>query len=192
MKKHRQYGFTLVELLIVIVIIAILAAITIVAYNGIQNRANDSAVQSDLRNFANLVLQYQAVNGNYPSPNTLNTAVSGNEGIGKTKPVGTEDFFVSKDAYATNVHNFIYCEGYPNTDKTGDLLFAVGGMSKSGNTYVYYSNGGLKQYTGSWSGGVVSSVCPALGVKAPDSGGAYYYAYGYNSGNAKWFTGWTH
>ena len=47
--KTKQKGFTLVELLIVIVVIAILAAISIVAYNGIQNRAYDSTVQSDLR-----------------------------------------------------------------------------------------------------------------------------------------------
>ena len=39
-------GFTIVELLIVVVVIAILAAITIVAYNGIQNRAKASAAQS--------------------------------------------------------------------------------------------------------------------------------------------------
>ena len=44
-KGYRQ-GFTIVELLIVVVVIAILAAITIVAYNGIQNRAKDSAAQS--------------------------------------------------------------------------------------------------------------------------------------------------
>lgn len=43
---RKQTGFTIVELLIVVVVIAILAAITIVAYNGIQNRAKSSALQS--------------------------------------------------------------------------------------------------------------------------------------------------
>ncbi len=43
---QKQTGFTIVELLIVIVVIAILAAITIVAYNGIQNRAKAAAAQS--------------------------------------------------------------------------------------------------------------------------------------------------
>lgn len=42
-KQTKQRGFTIVELLIVVVIIAILAAITIVAYNGITNRAKTSA-----------------------------------------------------------------------------------------------------------------------------------------------------
>jgi len=45
--KSRQ-GFTIVELLIVIVVIAILASITIVSYNGITKRAKDSAIQSAL------------------------------------------------------------------------------------------------------------------------------------------------
>lgn len=41
-------GFTIVELLIVIVVIGILAAITIVAYNGIQQRSATATMQTDL------------------------------------------------------------------------------------------------------------------------------------------------
>ena len=44
----RTTGFTIVELLIVVVVIAILAAITIVSYNGITARANDSAIKTGL------------------------------------------------------------------------------------------------------------------------------------------------
>jgi len=44
---ERRKGFTIVELLIVIVVIAILAAIVIVAYNGVQKRAKDTQSKSD-------------------------------------------------------------------------------------------------------------------------------------------------
>lgn len=44
--KAQQSGFTIVELLIVVVVIAILAAITIVSYNGITNQAKASAAQA--------------------------------------------------------------------------------------------------------------------------------------------------
>ena len=45
----KRQGFTIVELLIVIVVIAILAAISIVAYNGIQERAKASAVADGIK-----------------------------------------------------------------------------------------------------------------------------------------------
>ncbi len=45
--KNTQKGFTIVELLIVIVIIGILAALVVVAYTGIQNRARTTQYQAD-------------------------------------------------------------------------------------------------------------------------------------------------
>ena len=46
--NRKAHGFTIVELLIVIVVIAILAAIAIAAYTNIQDRANDAVVQQKL------------------------------------------------------------------------------------------------------------------------------------------------
>lgn len=46
--RKTTSGFTIVELLIVIVVIAILAAISIVAYNGIQSRARNAKISSDI------------------------------------------------------------------------------------------------------------------------------------------------
>lgn len=66
-KQKKAPGFTIVELLIVIVIIGILAAITIVAYNGIQNRARASAAQSLASQANKKVMAYQASEGSYPA-----------------------------------------------------------------------------------------------------------------------------
>jgi prepilin-type N-terminal cleavage/methylation domain-containing protein len=67
MLSKKQTGFTIVELLIVIVVIAILAAITIVAYNGIQNRANNTQVVSLVRGYVTAIAAYNAENGAYPT-----------------------------------------------------------------------------------------------------------------------------
>ena len=65
-KAQKQLGFTIVELLIVIVIIGILAAITIVAYNGIQNRAHNSKRAADLNNVSKALEVIYATDNQYP------------------------------------------------------------------------------------------------------------------------------
>lgn len=62
MQKSKS-GFTLVELLIVIVVIAILAAISIVAYNGVQERAKVSQANTDLRNLQKAILTAREATG---------------------------------------------------------------------------------------------------------------------------------
>lgn len=73
LSPSKSAGFTIVELLIVIVVIGILAAITIVAYNGVQDRANDSKRQSDIKNVHTIVEKYAAEYGVYPSTGSLST-----------------------------------------------------------------------------------------------------------------------
>jgi prepilin-type N-terminal cleavage/methylation domain-containing protein len=66
--RTHTHGFTIIELLIVIVVIAILAALSIVTYTGIQNRARETAVQADLSNMARqLGIESAQAEGSYPS-----------------------------------------------------------------------------------------------------------------------------
>lgn len=62
MKKSRV-GFTIVELLVVIVVIAILATITVVAYTGIQEQARDSKRKQDVASIAKLISMYESEHG---------------------------------------------------------------------------------------------------------------------------------
>lgn len=80
-KQTKSRGFTIVELLIVIVVIAILAAITIVAYNGIQNRARTSAGQSLANSVAKKVEAFNAIESVYPTLDELKA----NTGAGTEK-----------------------------------------------------------------------------------------------------------
>lgn len=73
---YKKSAFTIVELLIVIVVIGILAAITIVSYVGIAQRANAATVQSDLSNAIKQIEMFQITNSDYPS--TISTDCSTN------------------------------------------------------------------------------------------------------------------
>lgn len=65
--KKNKYGFTIVELLIVIVVIGILAALVISAYGNVTKRAVAASLQSDLHNSAKQLKAYHAANGAYPA-----------------------------------------------------------------------------------------------------------------------------
>lgn len=60
---YIKRGFTIIELLVVIVVIAILAAISIVAYAGIQERAQNAKVQQIVAQYQRILESYAAVNG---------------------------------------------------------------------------------------------------------------------------------
>lgn len=83
MKKSKsntqnQYAFTIVELLVVIVVIGILAAITIVSYVGVQNKATAASLTSDLDNASKILAMDQVSNSTYPA---LLTDANGGKGI---------------------------------------------------------------------------------------------------------------
>lgn len=96
-KWANRKGFTIVELLIVVVVIAILAAITIVAYNGIQSRARISAVQSSASQASKKIAAYAITNND-----TLPTDLAA---LGITDANGT----TYRYTYDTTPSPGIYC-----------------------------------------------------------------------------------
>lgn len=66
-KKIGQQGFTIVELLIVIVIIGILAALVFVQFNGMQQRGRDAERKADIRLIESKLAEHYADEGSYPA-----------------------------------------------------------------------------------------------------------------------------
>lgn len=150
--KRQSRAFTLVELLIVIVVIAILASISVVTYNGIQGRGYDAAVQQDLRKVAQLLEIYKLDNGRYPT-GPLFSDYQANLNAVPMK--------LTTDAYsptrldgnaATNI-NYL-------DENTSGSNYAIIARTKSKK--LYYINSitkSVKEYTGTYANGY-----PAVGT----------------------------
>jgi len=133
----NRHGFTIVELLIVIVVIAILAAISIVAYNGVQSRTNDSAVKSDLAQFAKLMTLQRVDLGTYPATLTQSMGIK-----------------ATKSAYGTDAQgaNFRYCL---NSSTDSYVLLA---NSKSGKYFMTLNSRNVEETAATYGWGVCGHV----------------------------------
>ena len=106
MKRGQiQKGFTIVELLIVVVVIAILAAITIVAYNGITGRTRASSAQANVSNAIKSLEVFKVNNNRYPTSSNEANLPSGSNFVSYNAGAGFCVSYTSGDStyYATNV-----------------------------------------------------------------------------------------
>src|SRR5476651_2009638 len=82
--KKNNKGFTIVELLIVIVVIGILALLVITTYSGIQAKARNSKRSSDIKSLQTQLEAYFSQNGYYPSLGDMNTGTAANTSANST------------------------------------------------------------------------------------------------------------
>ena len=182
--KKTTIGFTIVELLIVIVVIAILATISVVAYRGIRNRAYDTIVRSDLANFAKKVQLIQAGTGEYPVGGSY-FAVEGGGNVGhvSTAPIPAVDHSVSKSSYneppESGSPNYTYCTGIGLS--SGSAEYVVTAQSKSMNVFQHSSMRGSEELPTV----IFSSAWTCYGIGYPRS-----VSYGYFTNSGGWQS-WT-
>src|SRR5665648_279507 len=158
MTSRKPTGFTIVELLIVIVVIGILAAITVVAYNGIQDRARRVSLTSDLVSASKQLKLDQVVASNYPA--TVSSA-NGAQGL-KASPGTTYRYSVNNSvdpqSFCLSAQNgsIFYMTTESTTPSEGSCVnVALGASATSSlltdgntNSSPYYNAGlGLQQVT---------------------------------------------
>lgn len=131
--KHKeQTGFTIVELLIVIVVIAILAAITIVAFNGVQERARNTKTISAVKEYMKLYSSYAVDYDAYPG--------SGNYCLGSGYPDGLcWDNRAYVENAAANTGLSIYAKNLPQPSITRVYRNSIDGY-RAGILYVHPYN----------------------------------------------------
>lgn len=125
---NYKKGFTVIELLIVIVVIGILAAIVIISYNGVQTRARNSIRLGDIKAVEELLETYYAQHGEYPK------TTENPKSNWKTIDVLTDDNCANGSSQADWIPDLN--EKLPQSDQS----YSSGADGKSG-CYLYASNG---------------------------------------------------
>lgn len=130
LSNQRIFGFTLLELLVVMAIIGILAAIGIASYGGVQAKARDARRKSDLESIARALEMYRNDFGRYP-----NSSASGGkiQGHGGTAGSATYDWGGS-----FTINNQIYMQELPKDTKFG-YLYEVTNDGGTGKGYRLYA-----------------------------------------------------
>ncbi|HET8884141.1 MAG TPA: prepilin-type N-terminal cleavage/methylation domain-containing protein [Candidatus Saccharimonadales bacterium] len=159
---RKQTGFTIVELLIVIVVIGILAAITIVAYNGIRQRAVEASLQASLKNASTKLAVYHAENGEYPSaindcptPAATNLCLDPGNDVSYSYQVNATGSAQMYNLIATSGTQSYNTNSDGALGASGDNLLATDpGEKTGGNEFLRYADlapiidtWGLVQYT---------------------------------------------
>ena len=150
-RRSSQQAFTIVELLIVIVVIAILAAITIIAFNGIQERAHGTSLKSDLSQARKQLQIDQLTTGNYPA-----TITAADEGRGLKSSSGNSFQYTSSNT--SNPQSFCL------TATWGNLIYHI-------NQTGFISSGACAGHSGDGGG---SSGVYAIGDTGPAGGKVFY------------------
>ena len=126
-----QKAFTIVELLIVIVVIAILASISIVSYNGVQSRAATSAGKQLANQMVEKVTVYKVLNGAYPP------ALSSMDAYPETR-VEPGTIYVDCNPWTTTTHRTTPAPSstYPGGAANGKTVRFCGNTA-GGNAYYW-------------------------------------------------------